>query len=383
MSTADHRFCTEGLGDDGIPFRIPEYAEDGDVFSEWDGTTLALSPLLGYYVPSKTSDSVVTVYGPGSDFCIPLTECDLIFFYWRIKKTEIKFAYPETWEASGSASADGGKYTGDGPDPEDYEWVPSSASVSISQSLPLPDFDPTIEGYTFRVNVEEERPYIQYERFLRAQKITTLFDLDDNQNPSEEFLQSIMVPNSEVDGNSTDGALCSSELTIRMQYPKRSDFALNSWNDEGLIIKAPNGMYWYAPFAPLTQGGLEPLAVYTQVESFAQARLQNGTAPSTVVVDSYRLLARQYTYGFINDPSDTIILVPVVLRWHHKDITGEIRMAVSETSDEIDDDAAVSTAASVDATTPVRIIFEAVEYWPYAKPNGAPLFNTTTGVEIP
>ena len=82
-----------------FPFCVPEVAEDGNPFQTWDGSTLySVDSQISFNVPneapSKTKDSLVTVYGPGSLYPIgPLTLEQAAYAFWKVKKWDVSIQY--------------------------------------------------------------------------------------------------------------------------------------------------------------------------------------------------------------------------------------------------------------------------------------------------
>jgi hypothetical protein len=85
-----------------VPFCIPTKDEEGNDFSEWDGSTLD-----GGLNPSKYANKNVTVYGAGSYYCIKLTRHQVAELYWRAKGIVTEVTMASGTIASGSASASG------------------------------------------------------------------------------------------------------------------------------------------------------------------------------------------------------------------------------------------------------------------------------------
>jgi hypothetical protein len=113
-----------------VPFCIRTKDEEGNDFSEWDGSTLD-----GGLNPSKYANKNVTVYGSGSYYCIKMTRHQVAELYWRAKGivTEVTMASPAV--ASGSASASGDYDAGGSTDPETGIYTPSWAQESASASV--------------------------------------------------------------------------------------------------------------------------------------------------------------------------------------------------------------------------------------------------------
>jgi hypothetical protein len=114
-----------------VPFCIPTKDEEGNDFSEWDGSTLD-----GGLNPSKHANKNVTVYGSGSYYCIKLTRHQVAELYWRAKGivTEVEVSSDPIATGSGSASGDwdNGSWdsTGNVYTPN---WKTEEASLTLSQ----------------------------------------------------------------------------------------------------------------------------------------------------------------------------------------------------------------------------------------------------------
>jgi hypothetical protein len=114
-----------------VPFCIPTKDEEGNDFSEWDGSTLD-----GGLNPSKHANKNVTVYGSGSYYCIKLTRHQVAELYWRAKGivTEVEVSSDPIATGSGSASGDwnngSGGSTGNVYTPN---WEAEEASLTLSQ----------------------------------------------------------------------------------------------------------------------------------------------------------------------------------------------------------------------------------------------------------
>lgn len=74
------------ISPDPLPWCVREKDEEGNPFSQWDGSTV-FADLTGR--PSKYNTKGVTVYGNGSDFCIPLSPGEVSNFYYKISKIAI------------------------------------------------------------------------------------------------------------------------------------------------------------------------------------------------------------------------------------------------------------------------------------------------------
>ncbi|MGJ8677231.1 MAG: hypothetical protein ACSHX0_06920 [Akkermansiaceae bacterium] len=72
------RFAFSG-NKSGFPFLIREVAQDGLPFEVWDG----LTTYNGY--PSKSDESLIDVYGARSRYNLKLTRFQLAMFYWRVR----------------------------------------------------------------------------------------------------------------------------------------------------------------------------------------------------------------------------------------------------------------------------------------------------------
>ena len=96
-----------------FPFCIPEKAEDGLPFEQWDGTTYYSPVGLNFdNMVSKSSTEFITVYGNGTpNFIGPLTLDELTTLYWRPKI--YRASLPEEF----STSVEGGTQ-------EYYKFVP-------------------------------------------------------------------------------------------------------------------------------------------------------------------------------------------------------------------------------------------------------------------
>jgi hypothetical protein len=69
-----------------LPWCVREKDEEGNPFSQWDGSTV-FPDSTGR--PSKYNTKAVTVYGNGSDFCIELSAAEVSNFYYKISKIAI------------------------------------------------------------------------------------------------------------------------------------------------------------------------------------------------------------------------------------------------------------------------------------------------------
>ena len=108
--------------EDWFPFAIPQVAEDGQPFQQWDGSTTAAlpnspwglegagftSPYSGGQVPSKSSATYVTVYGPNSLYCLKFTLDQLVEYAWRVRKLSLTLSFSGT---PASVSSSGGTIT--------------------------------------------------------------------------------------------------------------------------------------------------------------------------------------------------------------------------------------------------------------------------------
>jgi hypothetical protein len=95
-----------------FPFCIPEKAEDGLPFEQWDGTTYYPTDLNFDNKVSKSPTEFITVYGNGTpNFIGPLTLDELMTLYWRPKI--YRASLPEEF----STSVEGGTL-------EFYKFVP-------------------------------------------------------------------------------------------------------------------------------------------------------------------------------------------------------------------------------------------------------------------
>lgn len=86
-----------------FPFSIPRVAEDGNPFSLWDGSTQA-NDGHGNWLPSKSASSLVTVYGPGSLYCLALSRDQLVEWYWRASSVQMAVATTQYGGVSASGS---------------------------------------------------------------------------------------------------------------------------------------------------------------------------------------------------------------------------------------------------------------------------------------
>jgi hypothetical protein len=98
-----------------FPFAIPQVAEDGLPFQQWDGSTQAQKSFS--WLPSKSSSSYVTVYGANSLYCISMTLDQLIEWYWRVSQataifTATSYAGVSSTGQGGTASITGTYYGG-------------------------------------------------------------------------------------------------------------------------------------------------------------------------------------------------------------------------------------------------------------------------------
>lgn len=82
-----------------FPFCVPRLAEDGEPFQQWDGQTYySVDSQFSFNVPqqapSKTEDSIITVYGQGSMYPIgPLTLEQAMHAYWKVKEWSVTINY--------------------------------------------------------------------------------------------------------------------------------------------------------------------------------------------------------------------------------------------------------------------------------------------------
>ena len=76
---------------DWFPFAVPEVAEDGLPFQQWDGTTVFDDGSNSY--PSKSSSEKITVFGNNSLYCFPMTLAQAAEWYWRVKKVQSKVRF--------------------------------------------------------------------------------------------------------------------------------------------------------------------------------------------------------------------------------------------------------------------------------------------------
>jgi hypothetical protein len=113
-----------------VPFCIPTKDEEGNDFSEWDGSTID-----GGLNPSKYANKNVTVYGSGSYYCIKMTRHQVAELYWRAKGIVTEVTMASGAIASGSASASGDYDAGGSTDPETGIYTPNWAQESASASV--------------------------------------------------------------------------------------------------------------------------------------------------------------------------------------------------------------------------------------------------------
>jgi len=119
----------------GFPFLIPQLAEDGKPFEEWDGATvfkphnpLGTTPDITVY-PSKSSSQLVRVYGDGSNYCLKFTLAQLVEFYWRAKIIALSQSGFPVLTGTTSVSVTGGHWVSSGTT---WNWVTDSSSASVS-----------------------------------------------------------------------------------------------------------------------------------------------------------------------------------------------------------------------------------------------------------
>lgn len=131
-----------------IPACIPRTAEDGLPFSEWDGSTL--DPGHG---PSKSSNTTITVYGEGSDYCIRLNREQVRELFWRPGSFNFSVKMPQRGLGlSGSISAHyscGHGHVGDPP--------PTTGDITLQ--VPSIEFPGEFKACVAECDVTQNCPY--------------------------------------------------------------------------------------------------------------------------------------------------------------------------------------------------------------------------------
>lgn len=69
----------------GFPFIIKKYAQDGELYSEWDGVTFYDS------FPSKSDSEQIDVYGIGTDRPLGFTLLQMSQFVWRVDEFTVSW----------------------------------------------------------------------------------------------------------------------------------------------------------------------------------------------------------------------------------------------------------------------------------------------------
>lgn len=347
---SDRRFSFVG-NKTGFPFRVKEFAEDGLPFEEWDGSTVHQLGSAQTRRPSKSSSELITVYGAGSYYCIPLTFHELMSYFWRVKIMSLRFtALPTDFGTSISGDA-----------------VASGLSISLSDFLMgSSGVIPADEQY----NDASKRWVVYYDEeiFDDSYVIMDRFEVSRCAQSSIDHLYAgdgTLI----TDGSPyppTAGPQFSLDKSVSNSSPPNAasisysidstDFSTGFFPESQRIIKAGD-TYW---LDPLKSSQLH--VRWAASNNFDTKFRRENYWADTVEVG-------QYT-GFT--------AIPVVVKLSdHVSASGN-RWLVSSLS-ETDPPPTYTSPGNLFPT----LSFEAVEYWPYAKPNGDPLFNTTTGVEIP
>jgi len=218
-----------------VPWCVRRINEDGFPFNEWDGSTTANSK---YGLPSEQENRVVTVYGSGSLFCVPMSGDDLAEFYYQAKRLTVSLN-AAGGKAEATANAVQEYCVGSKVDSQKYSAtsitnLPSSLSGKIWRD---------VDAWGSPVGIKWTYKNPEYKIFCLEEAPYGAFTYT---NCNDGFLT---VPGTGVYMD------CSKDDTVTSGSATASTFAsisiagdfIPNYSNVILVVKGDEATYWYSP----------------------------------------------------------------------------------------------------------------------------------------